>query len=276
MRDMWSAFLRDPTAGLKADGSEKGRPEFPTPQLHRRSSSYGGSGTGKPTGQPPLQQANSDPTGNDIKNSAHSQVSTLEGVAIPASIVLSGESDALKSYEEAILSRKAPLLKISTKFKTRDGISTIGSGADQNGPAYGRGWNGPMMSGYTNGARKIIEAAVPAMAPPGAAYNVQSGSLSGDREMRSSPPQKEGNLETQISQKDPNTSSFIVRLSYPLNHFKLTIKSASKLARFQTVQYLHLSINPMVRIQTQIPVTGSRTLPIADLLQDGRYILVVS
>lgn len=142
LRDLWSAFLRDPTTGLKADGTEMGRPEFPTPahpQMHRRSSSYGGSGTSKAPGQPPLSHSNSNPTANDVKPNIttampgsvvqrlEDQVSKLEAVAIPASTVLSGGSDGLKSYEEAILSRKAPVLKLPTKMKTRDGTSVTTS-----------------------------------------------------------------------------------------------------------------------------------------------------
>jgi hypothetical protein len=46
LRELWSAFLRDPTARLNPDGTEVQRPDFPTPSLHRRSSSY--SGPGKP------------------------------------------------------------------------------------------------------------------------------------------------------------------------------------------------------------------------------------
>jgi len=34
--------------------------------------------------------------------------------------------------------------------------------AGPNGPTYGRGWSGPMMNGYTNGARRMSEPAVAA------------------------------------------------------------------------------------------------------------------
>lgn len=147
MRDMWSTFLKDPTTGLKADGTEMGKPEFPAPShppLHRRSSSYSGSGSpNKPTMQSTGQNAPhvQHPAG-DLKTIAipqslqgnqtvvqrlEDQVSKLEAVAIPSSTVLSSGPEALKSYEEAIQSRKAPMLKLPTKMKSRDGTGIPGS-----------------------------------------------------------------------------------------------------------------------------------------------------
>ncbi|CAG8583638.1 14931_t:CDS:2, partial [Acaulospora colombiana] len=215
LREMWAAWLRDPTTGLKPDGTEMGRPEFPSPVitttevakesapqgLHRRSSSFAGSTKnatnanttatggglaqqianmrsasaslkspgplgklqGASIGAPlmPLAQ----PTlhgGRNVVMGLEDQASRLhgyhhpqqyvavkredgaEGVPIPphgsalapptpavapnpggaAAPLHVGNPESLKSYEEAVLARKAPVLKLPIKMKTRDGSSS--------------------------------------------------------------------------------------------------------------------------------------------------------
>ncbi|PVF97218.1 hypothetical protein CPB86DRAFT_798215 [Serendipita vermifera] len=226
LREMWAAWLRDPTTGLKPDGTEMGRPEFPSPAingpptttttatgeagkedapqgLHRRSSSFAGSTnknatntttTTTTTGGGGLAQqiANmksaglkspgplgklqgvsigaphmplAQPTlhgGRNIIMGLEDQASRLhgyhqqypapvgikredgEGVPIPphgsalapptpavapnpggpAAPLHVGNPESLKSYEEAVLARKAPVLKLPLKMKTRDGSSS--------------------------------------------------------------------------------------------------------------------------------------------------------
>lgn len=175
VREMWAAFLRDPTTGLKPDGTEMGKPEYPTPpsfqqqqqpqphqQLHRRSSSYSGgvsslskamaqSGGGPyshasayshqttstgpksphmPTAQHTLHG------GTVVVKKLEDQASKIDhdgtimaGTPAPAGTGLASATspDSLRSYEEAILSRKAPVLKLPAKMKTRDSSGSANS-----------------------------------------------------------------------------------------------------------------------------------------------------
>lgn len=154
LRELWSSFLRDPTARLNSDGTEVQRPDFPTPSLHRRSSSY--SGPGKP--------GNNNNSSSGSGNNGYQQLSTSstktpympgpqQALAGGANIVAQLEAQAardqqqrmqqqpkaaqlvahvashanpesLKSYEDAILARKAPILKLPPKLKVRDAANT--------------------------------------------------------------------------------------------------------------------------------------------------------
>ena len=148
LRELWSSFLRDPTARLNPDGTEVQRPDFPTPSLHRRSSSYSGpaklgnnsngnSGyqqqSGSLTKAPHMPGPQQTVAGGanvvaqleaqaakDQQQRAHQQPKAPQLVAHVAS---HASPEALKNYEEAVLARKAPILKLP-KLKVRDAANT--------------------------------------------------------------------------------------------------------------------------------------------------------
>jgi hypothetical protein len=152
LRELWSAFLRDPTARLNPDGTEVQRPDFPTPPLHRRSSSY--SGPGKPGnnnnnhhGSNGYQQLSASstkapymPGPQQPLTGGASIVAQLEAQAardqqqrmqpqpkaaqLVAHVASHASPEALKSYEEAVLARKAPILKLPPRLKVRDAANT--------------------------------------------------------------------------------------------------------------------------------------------------------
>jgi len=172
IREMWAAFLRDPTTGLKADGTEMGKPEFPVPpsfqqnphpphHLHRRSSSYSGgtSNLAAKTGQPGSQYSHMAysqqqpqilpggvksphmPVAQHTLHGSKNVIKKLEdqalkiegdnpvvGTPAPVSTGLLMSSENLRSYEEAILARKAPVLKLPAKIKTRESSGSTSSG----------------------------------------------------------------------------------------------------------------------------------------------------
>ena len=187
VREMWAAFLRDPTTGLKPDGTEMGKPEFPIPpsfqqqphpgqHLHRRSSSYSGGISGLSAAvkgmaqsggapyhmgysqhqQPPsLKSPPHMPTaqhtlhgGTVVVKKLEDQASKIDhenpmaGTPAPAGTGLIATSpDSLRSYEEAILSRKAPVLKLPAKMKTRDSSGSANSIGASGGGGGGGGSN---------------------------------------------------------------------------------------------------------------------------------------
>ena len=152
LRELWSAFLRDPTARLNPDGTEVQRPDFPTPSLHRRSSSY--SGPGKPGNnnnnsglnayqQPPTSSTKTPymPGPQQSLAGGANIVAQLEAQAardqqqrvqqqqpkaaqLVAHVASHASPEALKSYEEAVLARKTPILKLPPKLKARDAPNT--------------------------------------------------------------------------------------------------------------------------------------------------------
>lgn len=60
------------------------------------------------------------------------------------------DSDATSDAERSVTSERS--------YSGHEHYVTAGP----NGPTYGRGWSGPMMRGYTNGARRMSEPAVAA------------------------------------------------------------------------------------------------------------------
>jgi len=144
LRELWSAFLRDPTARLNPDGTEVQRLDFSTPSLHRRSSSY--SGPGKPgnnnSGGSGYQQTKTPymPGPQQPLTGGPSVVAQLEAQAardqqqrmqqqpkapqLVAHVASHASPEALKSYEEAVLARKAPTLKLPPRLKVRDAANT--------------------------------------------------------------------------------------------------------------------------------------------------------
>lgn len=161
LREMWASFLKDPTTGLRPDGTEMPRPEFPisataggnngatstagnhpSMHLHRRSSSYGGTTKGMGLSvlkSPPLPHM---PTAQQTLQGGANVVQKLEekasGISSNAQetnmnqqthIAQVAQGENLKSYEEAVLARKAPVLKLPAKLKTKDSSSSTGSGS---------------------------------------------------------------------------------------------------------------------------------------------------
>ena len=151
LRELWSAFLRDPTARLNPDGTEVQRPDFPTPSIHRRSSSY--SGPSKPgnnngnNGNDGYQQQSTSSTKNPHMPGPQQAlagganiVAQLEAQAardqqqrvqqqpkapqLMAHVASHASPEALKSYEEAVLARKGLVLKLPSKLKVRDTANT--------------------------------------------------------------------------------------------------------------------------------------------------------
>ena len=152
LREFWSAFLRDPTARLNPDGTEVQRPDFPTPSIHRRSSSYSGpsnnngnnnindgyqqqsTSSTKPPHMPGPQQTlvgGADIVAQLEAQAARDQQQRTQqqqpkAPQLVAHVASHASPEALKSYEEAVLARKAPVLKLPSKLKMRDAANTTG------------------------------------------------------------------------------------------------------------------------------------------------------
>ncbi|KAG8798906.1 hypothetical protein FRC18_008508, partial [Serendipita sp. 400] len=201
LREMWAAFMKDPTAQLRPDGTEMPRPDFPTPsgntttnvananananaeqdasqgqgqgQIHRRSSSYS-SGTNAqaiphmPMAQQTLQgganvvkkledQVSNPDSGSQNQNQAQAQAQVAHRIGTIS-------ADDLKSYEEAVLARKAPVLKMPSKIKTRESPSS--------GSATATPGTGTSSTGTGPSPPSLIGSTQPPSLPPHSASGV--------------------------------------------------------------------------------------------------------
>ncbi|KAG8750003.1 hypothetical protein FRC14_000884, partial [Serendipita sp. 396] len=179
---MWAAFMKDPTAQLRPDGTEMPRPDFPTPsgntttnvanaeqdasqgqgqgQIHRRSSSYSSGTNAQAIPHMPMAQQTLQGGANVVKkledqvsnpDSGSQNQNQAQGQGQVAHRIGTISADDLKSYEEAVLARKAPVLKMPSKIKTRESPSsgsataTPGTGTS----SIGTGPSPPSLIGST-------------------------------------------------------------------------------------------------------------------------------
>jgi len=203
--ELWSAFFRDPTARLNPDGTEVQRLDFPTPSLHRRSSSYSGPGragnnnnssnnsnygyqqpsapsTKAPHMPGPQQTGGSNVVAQLEAQAARDQQQRMQqqqqqqqqpkAAQLVAHVASHASPEALKGYEEAVLARKTPVLKLP-KLKVRDapnaasGSSVLPSISQTNRSIPG---NAGGVASLASGAQ-LPSIAVASSVPPGSTPN---------------------------------------------------------------------------------------------------------